>query len=84
MIGTTVCKICKKIKRGGPQIPACWIKAERVSLDCKIPAAEGEKQLSFVYPVTCKLLIDSIILLYHILEEKGEMSLFCDGKSDGI
>jgi len=23
--------------------------------------------------VTCKLLIDSIILLYHILEEKGGM-----------
>jgi len=26
--------------------------------------------------VTCKLLIDSITLLYHILEEKGGMSVF--------
>ena len=43
-------------------------------------AVEGEKQLSFVYPVTCKLLIDSIFLLYHILEEKGGMSLFVMGR----
>ena len=26
--------------------------------------------------MTCKLLVDSIFLLYHILEEKGGMSVF--------
>lgn len=30
--------------------------------------------------MTCKLLIDSIFLLYHILEEKGGMSLFARGR----
>ncbi|EPR95511.1 hypothetical protein M060_03855 [Streptococcus mitis 29/42] len=30
--------------------------------------------------MTCKLLIDSITLLYHILEEKGGMSVFAIGR----
>jgi len=30
--------------------------------------------------VTCKLLIDSIVLLYHILEEKGGMIAFTMGR----